>query len=243
VKVIKKRASDIDILSVQLYGELVELPTLIKEVGWEGPIIVSEWGAIGYWEVEQTAWGAPIEENSTVKADGLLKRHQSSIKPLTQQCIGSYVFLWGQKQERTSTWFGFFTEDGRKTEVVDVMHRIWTGEWPVQRCPRIVSHMLNKKHAHDSIKLKAGKTYEAIVQVSSVGDFTYRWEVLRESESTQSGGDAEEVPEKASGAIVHNFGATAEVLAPKEKGAYRLYIYIDDNANHTAHSNIPFLVG
>jgi hypothetical protein len=242
VKEINKRASDMDILSVQLYGELVDLPGLIKVVGWKGPIIVSEWGAVGYWEVEKTKWGAPIEENSSVKADGFMERYTSSIKPLTEQCLGSYVFLWGQKQERTSTWFGFFTEDGRKTEVVDVMHCIWNGGWPNLGCPRIVSHTLNKKRAKDSIKLKAGNTYQASIQVSGSGDFTYRWEVLRESESTKSGGDAEDVPETITGSIVSNLGPKAEMLAPKEKGAYRLYIYVDDQASHTAHSNIPFLV-
>jgi hypothetical protein len=67
-------------------------------------------------EVPLTQWGAPIENNSTVKAGFYKERYQNSILPLKGQCLGSFVFLWGQKQERTPTWYGTFLEDGQATE-------------------------------------------------------------------------------------------------------------------------------
>jgi len=239
---INERAPDIDILSVQLYGAVITLPALMQEVGWEGALIVSEWGATGYWEVNQTTWGAPIEENSSVKADSFLTRYTSAIAPLKQQFIGSYVFLWGQKQERTSTWFGFFTQDGRKTEVLDVMHYLWNGQWPDHRSPRISQILLSEKEATDNVNLKAGQIYEAKVEVTQAENLTYRWEVLRESEATQSGGDLEEVPEEITGLIVGEHTSKVLMNAPKEQGAYRLYVYVEDQANYTAHANIPFFV-
>jgi hypothetical protein len=45
------------------------------------------------------------------------------------------VFLWGQKQEATSTWFGIFTDHGESTAVRDVMHELWKGEPPPERAP------------------------------------------------------------------------------------------------------------
>lgn len=240
---INDRSPDIDILSVQLYGAVVTLPSLLKEVDWDGPLIVSEWGATGYWEVEKTKWNAPIEENSSVKADGFLERYTSSIECLTQQCIGSYVFLWGQKQERTSTWFGFFTENGRKTEVIDVMYYLWNGNWPLNRSPRIINMSLDNKQATDNVKLKPSKTYEAVVEIDRLERLTYRWEILRESKSTQSGGDLEEVPELINGSVLSKQANQIELITPKEEGAYRLYVYIDDETNYTAHANIPFYVG
>lgn len=244
VDLIRERAPDIDILSVQMYAEVEILPRLLKESGWEGPLMVTEWGATGYWEVGNTEWGAPFENNSSVKADFYLKRYNEAIKSQKEQCIGSYVFLWGQKQERTPTWFGMFMPDGRETESIDMMHYVWNGEWPENRTPRINDYTLEGKVATDNIKLTAGKTYNAQIDVTDPENdaLTYRWEIMKESETNATGGDAEEVPAKIEGLISSEPGASVEFLAPKEEGAYRLFIYVDDPNDHTAHANIPFFV-
>ena len=95
---IKTRAGDLDLLGIQMYGDIVNLPRYIKETGWDGPYIVTEWGATGHWEVPATPWGAPIENNSTVKADYYDERHRIAIASDTAQCLGSYVFLWGKSR-------------------------------------------------------------------------------------------------------------------------------------------------
>ena len=51
------------------------------------------------------------------------------LAPNREQIVGNYVFLWGQKQERTPTWYGLFTPEGEATESVDVMTYLWTGAW------------------------------------------------------------------------------------------------------------------
>ncbi|GAB5524798.1 MAG: glycoside hydrolase family 2 TIM barrel-domain containing protein [Roseivirga sp.] len=244
VDLIAERAPDIDILSVQMYAEVEILPRLLKESGWEGPLMVTEWGATGYWEVGNTEWGAPFENNSSVKADFYLKRYNEAIMTQREQCIGSYVFLWGQKQERTPTWFGMFMPDGRETESIDMMHYAWNGEWPENRTPRINDFTLESKIATDNIKLTAGKTYSAKIDVTDPENdpLTYRWEIMKESQTNATGGDAEEVPAKIEGLISSEPGANVEFLAPKEEGAYRLFIYVDDPNDHTAHANIPFYV-
>ena len=54
---IKERASDLDLLSIQMYADIVNLPKYILETGWDGPYMVTEWGATGHWEVSSTEWG------------------------------------------------------------------------------------------------------------------------------------------------------------------------------------------
>ncbi len=63
---IKSRAPDLDLLSIQMYADIVNLPHYLQEDGWDGAYMVTEWGATGHWEVAKTEWGAPIENDSTV---------------------------------------------------------------------------------------------------------------------------------------------------------------------------------
>lgn len=245
VQLIRERASDLDLLSVQMYGEVEILPEQIEKSGWDGPLMVTEWGATGYWEVGKTEWGAPVENNSTVKADFYRSRYRQAIESQNQQIVGSFVFLWGQKQERTPTWFGMFMPDGRETESVDAMHYIWKGTWPDNRAPRINSFILEGKEPFDNIKLDASGQYSAAIDISEPDEdpMTFRWEIMKESSSKATGGDREEVPERIPGLFPETAEqASVTFTAPSEKGAYRLFIYVDDDHEHTAHANIPFYV-
>lgn len=243
VQNIKERCPDLDVLSIQYYGAIVKLPQLIKDYNWTGPYIVSEWGATGHWEVPLTSWGAPIEENSTVKAANYLKRYKTVIEADTKQCLGSYVFLWGQKQERTPTWYGLFLEDGKETEPVDVMHYIWNDEWPQNRTPQIQSFTMNNKTAYDSVITQSGKALSALVNVTDFenDEITYFWEVLAESTDLKDGGDKEERPETIEVEIIKNQNGTLQFKAPKP-GVYRLFVYAYDGFDHAATANIPFKV-
>ena len=238
------RMSDLDFISIQMYGDIVHLPVLMSGIGYQGPYLVTEWGAVGHWEVPKTSWGAPVEQNSSEKADNYLKSHEIAIAANPDQVMGSYVFLWGQKQERTPTWYGMFLEDGTETEAIDVMHYIWNGQWPDNRSPRIEAALLDSRVALDSIVLEAGGRYEADVAASDPdGDeLKYRWEIMRESETTQEGGDEEKVPEKLPGLIDHSDQNEIMIEAPSEQGAYRLFVYVHDGHGHAGHANIPFLV-
>ncbi|NBC58956.1 MAG: hypothetical protein GVY05_11815 [Bacteroidetes bacterium] len=242
VDLIAKRAPDLDFLSVQLYAGIENLPELIEQSNYQGGLMVTEWGATGYWEVDKTSWGAPIENNSSVKADLYKNRYIKFIKT-NKQIMGSYVFLWGQKQERTPTWFGMLMPDGNETESVDVMHYLWTGKWPENRSPRLIDFTLEGKRATDNIKLKKNKTYTTKVSVKDPdGDkLNYRWEIMRESQSQKSGGDKEKIPETIDGYFSTD-NHTTTFKAPSDSGAYRLFIYVEDGYQHTAHANIPFLV-
>ena len=244
VQEIKERAPDLDILSFQVYGKLEQLPKQVRDYGWDGPYMVTEWGATGHWEVPRTSWGVPIEENSSVKAKNYLKRYQNSIQKDTAQCIGSYVFLWGQKQERTPTWYGIFTEDGSATESVDVMEYLWTGNWPQNRSPIIESFQLNNKDAYSNIKLAANQSYQAEVKSSDPdGDkLAYSFEILHESTDLKDGGDLENRPETVHWNRKKLKEGMIEFSVPDVKGAYRIFVYVHDGNEHVATANIPFFV-
>ncbi|MEM7104834.1 MAG: glycoside hydrolase family 2 TIM barrel-domain containing protein [Bacteroidota bacterium] len=244
VNEIKQRVPDIDLLSVQMYADIVNLPRYIKEIGWDKAYMVTEWGATGHWEVGLTPWSAPIENHSSTKADFYLERYNAAIGPYKNQCIGSYVFLWGQKQERTPTWYGMFLESGEKTESVDVMHYLWNGNWPENRCPRIEDFRLDGKTAHDRVYLKKGQFYTAEVKINDPdGDnITYIWDIKPESTDLGVGGDYEKTPRSVAGLLSRAKENTISIKPPKKPGAYRLFVYAYDGNGNAAHANIPFYI-
>ena len=244
VEVIAERAPDLDLLSIQLYGDIVNLSRYIKETGWTRPYMVTEWGATGHWEVSTTPWGAPIEQTSTVKANNYLERYRVAIEPYAHQCLGSYVFLWGQKQERTPTWYGMFLESGEETEAIDVMYYIWNGKWPENRSPRLDSLRLDGKSSHNAVYLQADQRYDAQVFVTDPekDPLTYHWEVKPESTDLKEGGDFEEAPPNIEGLIENPAQSDVTITAPGQEGPYRLFVYAFDGKGHAAHANIPFYV-
>jgi hypothetical protein len=241
---IRQKMPDLDIISVQKYADVVNLPRYMDEAGIERPYMVTEWGPKGHWEVEKTSWGAPIEANSSEKAAHYLKIYQSVIAARPDRIIGSYAFLWGQKQERTPSWYGMFLADGSATEAVDVMHYVWNGAWPENRSPQIEDLFLDARTADGDVVLAAGGRYEARVLAHDPdGDtLSYRWVVMHESTARQVGGDKERIPDAIPGLIEDADDGSAGVEAPEQAGAYRLYVYVYDGQGHAGHANIPFLV-
>ncbi len=243
-RVIEARAPDLDFLSVQVYGGLFDLPQALADIRMEMPLMVTEWGTIGHWEVPRTAWGAPIEPTSTEKAHRFLEGHEQVLAPMAGRLIGNYAFLWGQKQERTPTWYGVFTADGRRTEAADALQRIWTGRWPANRAPQLGDLLVDGQRARDDVRLLPGGSYVASVRAMDPDRdaLTYDWRVMRESEATQSGGDLEYVPEEHRPPNPDNRSGQITWRAPEEPGAYRLYVYVGDGEGGVAHANVPFLI-
>lgn len=243
VELVREKAPDLDFVSIQAYGALALMPKAIDYLG-EGPFMITEWGPLGHWEVGKTRWEAAIEPTSTEKARHFLLQYRDLIMPYLGPGLGSYAFLWGNKQERTQTWFSLFTESGATTGAVDALEMVWTGKLPENQAPVLESISLARRPASDSIRLTAGKKYVAkVVAKDTENDkLTYRWSVKPESDATTIGGDLEssiaDIPNAFDGG---SDKATVRLIAP-EPGTYRIFVEIDDGHGHAAHANIPFLV-
>ncbi|HKL02788.1 MAG TPA: glycoside hydrolase family 2 TIM barrel-domain containing protein, partial [Cryomorphaceae bacterium] len=245
IQLIKERAPHIDVMGINTYGGLLGMDKEIRAYGWEGPYVITEWGPNGHWEVPKTTWGAPVEQTSTEKAASYKERYQKGILDDKEMCVGSYVFLWGQKQETTPTWYGLFLADGTETAVMDVIQKGWSGELPENQSPQIDDITINGKGRYESVYVKPGDMATLMVTVEDPDgdDLSYRWEILPESTDIKSGGDKEAKPEpvsfntKPSGREnVVNF------KVPKKEGAYRFFAYIYDGNGNAAVANIPFYV-
>jgi hypothetical protein len=241
---IKARCPDVDILSINTYAGLAAIPEQVRAVGWTGPYVVAEWGPTGHWESPVTPWKASVEETSSQKAAVYKSRYEASVAKDKTQCLGTYVFLWGQKQERTPTWYGIFTEDGKESEVVDVMQYLWSGQWPPNRAPHLASFTLDGKQATDNVYLQPGQHVPVVATVTDPDQdqLTYRYELLPESTDLKTGGDRESRPAPIAGRLPARAAARTTLTAPAAAGAYRLFVYATDGHDNVATANIPFYV-
>jgi hypothetical protein len=238
---ILKHCPDIDILGINSYGAMDTSTSRAREQGWDRPIAITEFGPRGWWEVAKAPWGAPIEPNSTDKADTYFSRYFAAVNdhPLV---IGSFAFLWGQKQECTHTWFGMFLPgpNGSRLGAADAMSFAWTGRWPANRCPRIWDPRIDGP----TDDLAPGAPMKASIAAADPdGDtLAFEWEVLEESRDRKSGGDPESKPPVVPTEFATPAPGRAEFKAPSAPGAYRLFIYVRDGNNNAATANIPFRV-
>ena len=245
IQLVAKRSPDLDLLSFQLYGDIDKLPKYLADSAYTGAYTVSEWGATGHWESPCTDWGRPIEANSSDKANAYKTRYLNYIAADTAQCIGSFVFLWGQKQERTPTWYGVFLENGRHTEAAQTMYQLWTSEDCDNPVPKYPLLTLEGAEATSSVRLTEGSTYSAQVncQVTDNQSISYRWELMKEVEKSQEsdGGDFEPTPDIVWHQSQSDKLQRVEFKAPKA-GEYRLFVYLDDGFGGSATANMPVLV-
>ncbi len=245
INYINSKCPDLDLLGVNEYGDLLKIPEWLRKFGWKKPYVITEWGPTGFWQVSNTPWKAPIEETSTGKAVKYKERYENSILADKDMCLGSYVFLWRQHQERTHTWFGMFDEKGLETEAVDVMHFEWSGKLPPNRTPQISSFKIDNKSANQKVYLNPEEHYKAKVLASDPeGDkLTYKWEVLEEGTKFPYGGNGEQKPPAIPGLIPkENNLPEIYFKAPTQTGAYRIFVYVYDGKGHLATANIPAFV-
>ena len=243
ITAIKKRAPTLDLLSFQIYGEIDQLPEILKKVGYNGPYQITEWGPTGHWESPETSWKRPIEPSSHDKAKDISRRYNDIILRDKANCLGSYVFLWGQKQERTPTWYGLFLETGERTESVDVLQHAWTGSWPEHRAPKIKTLTLNTLLASDTVVVATDEPAVARVNFTACDTETsISWVVRKEVDRAlqSDGGDHEPTPLTVTSSVAsQNQDYQFSVSTP---GEYRLYCQVDTPSNTSAVANIPFLV-
>lgn len=241
---IARLCPDLDLLGINTYGDIYTLPETLQKYGWTKPYLISEWGPDGYWEVKKTQWDAPYEQTGREKYICYEKKYRSAIDNGSGQCLGSYVFYWsGFKQETTHTWFCMFNADGLESPLVGLMHQLWTGKTPSNMAPIVDSLNIENKVRYRDIILKPGVSYSSKVTASDADKdvLTYQWEIRPEAVYASYAGQGEQVPEPVRG-LISETGKTIHFTAPKEKGAYRIFVYAMDGKGHFSTANLPFFV-
>ncbi len=241
IEAIHEHYPNLDILGVNSYGGAASVGRTVLEAGWNGPYMLTEFGVAGTWEVRTTEWHAPIEPDPSSKAGETYAAYKLDRDNNVGRSLGSYVFLWGDKQEATFSWFGMFLPSGEKLPRVDAIAYAWSGQWPANRAPKLRS--LKTPVALKRVKAGARFHAEADVIDREGDDLSYAWDIRAESSDRRVGGDAEKVPPSFPDAIKKGQGtARIEFRTPDQPGAYRVFVTAFDGQGGAVVHNLPFFV-
>ncbi len=228
----------LDFVGINTYAALNGLRSYLAKTGWTRPWVVTEYGPRGFWESPHTAWDAPIEQTSSEKAQFIRKAYAAAIQP-GGDCWGGYVFVWGQKQEATSTWFGIFTESGESTATRDALHELWTGQPPPDHAPELAA--VTSEAARKQIQADSEFSARAEATDRDGDPLIWHWSVTPETAGRDDKG-RERRPATLPQCIVTAEGQSATFHAPKQPGAYRVHVLVTDNHGRAATGNFPFQV-
>ncbi|QJX49088.1 hypothetical protein HMJ29_20120 [Hymenobacter taeanensis] len=235
---VKRLCPDLDFISINAFGNLISLPQRLKAQDWEGPYLVTEFGARGYWESPKTVWGASKEQTSTQKAQFTRERYKRSILGNPRECLGSYAFYWGNKFEYTATWFSLFTPTGEKTATVDALQELWTGTPPINLSPEIQEIRRNGRLAYsEQLRPNAEYGFELVASDPENDLLQATWQVAPEVKFEKEG---ETVPIEH--CILKARGLKVILKTPEKIGAYRLSATVRDGKGSAATASLPFLV-
>lgn len=239
VRNIHSLCHDIDIIGINSYAGAPSVGERYKKLGGNKPYILTEFGPPGIWEIKKNDSGAFLELTSTAKAEAYQTAYTKSVTAQTGVCLGSYAFMWGQKQEVTATWFSMLLKDGSRLAPVDSLSELWTGNPPKNLCPVITLLTVqettsNKPGSIVKIFLKASDPENDPIKVS--------WEIFSDEEEYGTGGDAEAIPTSIPNTIIQSNENSAEVKLPQDGGLYRVFVTIRDNQGGAAIANVPLRV-
>ena len=227
----------LDYLGINTYQGVFTLRRHLKEVGWNRPWMLTEWGPRGFWEAPRSASDAPVEQTSSEKAEMIRRAYGETIFP-GDGCLGSYVFVWGWKFEATATWFGVFTHEGETTATADVLQEMWGKGKPVNQAPSI-----DKLRDVPASPVAAGAAFSAQTEARDPdGDpLVCRWAVLPQRRKSEVG-KGQVMPKVVPDTVITDGGPRVDVKAPAVPGIYRLHVWVKDGKGHAATANRPFEV-
>lgn len=241
--------TSLDFVGINSYGAISQVATMFENSKYKGPYMITEWGPTGYWETSKTTWEAPIEQNSEEKRIVYEEKYKNYILN-SKKCLGSFVFIWGKKQERTPTWFSMFVEEnvpglplkGEMTPTVEAMQRVWTGSEPAKTAPIVKKFTLNGKTAAENVTVNATTSFMAKIEAVDKEEvkLTYVYEILKEATVLGVGGSYEPRPDRVGNVVSTDENQFTFTLP--EAGNYRIFVYIIDNKGFVGTANIPFQV-
>ena len=242
------RIPALDFICINTYNSIKTMRrdlSLMKFI-WSGPYLLLEWGPSGGWEGEFTAWGAPIENTSTKKAEQYYDRYTNYMPRNDKRFLGSLAFYWGSREEYTYTWFSIFNEDGLPTEIKETLYDCWNDTITKHLAPKLKYMLIDDLGASDNIIVNSGSMHRAHILLATIqpnDSLQYSWQILKEDWATwhKTWSNFKRPPNENCFSKDSTLQNTS-FIAPLKEGPYRVFVTVYNSKGYCATANTPIYV-
>ena len=230
---INQYCPSVDIIGINSYGGAPSVVERWIKAGGKKPVVITEFGPPGTWEIKANAFGCPPEMTSTEKGQWYADVYK---KLATEKiCLGSYAFTWGWKVEATPTWYGMLLPDNTKLASTEALQECW-GTAPVKNLVPTIGKIVVSA---DDVGAGVVITAETSAQDADGDTLKWKWALLQESGNYGVIGTGDPMPAGFPDAIVEGQGTSKVKVVAPGGGKYRLYAYVFDGQGNGAYANVP----
>ncbi|WP_111683974.1 glycoside hydrolase family 2 TIM barrel-domain containing protein [Winogradskyella tangerina] len=223
----EKHVPSLDIYGLNSYGPGAGfLQEELNKRNIDKPYIVTEFGVTGEWDAPTDKNGVKIEPSDSEKYDVIVKGYKDWIsnKP---SCLGVYVFHYSSGTDFGGVWL-MSHFNGKFRPQYWAIREAYTGEKPVDMVPTIeVFSLPDSKYESGTwvpVKLNVNDAENDNLKIS----FHYNQREGSRKRRNQI------LPLNYRGSLSEGF----EIQLPKENGAIKVYVYVEDDVVDFRTSNL-----
>ena len=223
---LKKYTPSLDIIGVNDYGDVQFIENLWMDLGFDAPYLMTEFGALGPWDIPKDANGKCAEHSDYSKA-AQVRNYWNRIREKRGNNIGGCVFHLGETTQETLTYYNINDHEYRR-EAYLLIQSLYTGQKVVHHAPRI--------KAFNGVPAMTAKGVEFNVEIKTENaqgnSLTYTYKASTAIEGVLQYYVNEEVPIHVKGA-----GNKVTITAPEKEGVYRIYGFVRDEYGNVSSAN------
>ncbi|MER6345833.1 discoidin domain-containing protein [Streptomyces sp. NPDC001595] len=212
----KRNAPDLDLYSMNSYGDICGVRQDWEEGGYTKPYIITEGGPAGEWEVPDDANGVPDEPTDVQKAEGYTKAWDC-VTGHRGVALGATFFHYGIEHDFGGIWFNL-VPDGLKRLSYYALKRAYTGTAGNDNTPPVISNMTVSPAS--SAPAGGEFTVRADVRDPDADPITYK--IFLSGNYANGDKRLVEARWRSTG------NGTFAVTAPEKLGVWKVYIQAED---------------
>ncbi|MFE0822188.1 discoidin domain-containing protein [Streptomyces sp. NPDC058847] len=212
----KRNAPDLDLYSMNSYGDICGVQEDWEEGGYTKPYIITEGGPAGEWEVPDDANGVPDEPTDVQKAEGYSKAWDC-VTGHEGVALGATLFHYGVEHDFGGVWFNL-VPDGLKRLSYYAVKEAYSGSTSGDNTPPVIANMAVGRAS----SAPAGGEFTVRADVRDPDGDPVTYEVFLSGNYASGDKRLVEAEWRSTGD-----GAFA-VRAPEKLGVWKVYIQAED---------------